>query len=343
MQAIHNMCCFGPPHWKEQCWAGFLPGLETFEKKVLLRVPLFTKAATQAAASYPPQLCVDFADFWLDAMTRRDAKFKCARLKRVHGSAWIESASIKRICVSAAQVKERRQGSRKRAPLWWLAAAKSDFVPGSRLGIISAPFMGLHRHSAQRRQGCVWTHPFLWASRFQGPPLELVEKVRRAIRKEFALEPVVMPKPSFGLPSNVRVDILCGVMRVAGDPDANTLQDWLVQGAPLRMDRRMETTGVFPPADKPDKEDHSPTPDVSEQLTVGWEHYRSVPENPVDAHKEYERYRAAQIAVDIDKDTLECLFPKGHVNKSGLIIKESLVPIFSSVSSSNVTSLSTSS
>ena len=92
---------------------------------------------------------------------------------------------------------------------------------------------------------------------FQGPPLELVEKVRRAIQKEFTQEPVVMPKPSFGLPSNVRVDILCGVMRVAGDPDANTLQDWLVQGAPLGMDRRTETTGVFPPADKPDKDDHS--------------------------------------------------------------------------------------
>ena len=81
-------------------------------------------------------------------------------------------------------------------------------------------------------------------------------------------------------------------------------------------------TGVFPPADKSDKEDHSPTPGVSEQLTVGWEHYRSVLENPVDAHREFERYRAAQIAVDIDKDTLERLFPKGDVNKLGLVIKE---------------------
>ena len=116
-----------------------------------------------------------------------------------------------------------------------------------------------------------------------------------------------MPKPSFGLPSDVRVDILCGVMRVAGDPDANTLPDWLVQGAPLGMDRRIETTGVFPPADKPDKEYHSPTPDVSEQLPVGWRHYRSVLENS------FERYRAAQIVVDVDKNTLERLFPKGHV------------------------------
>ena len=119
-----------------------------------------------------------------------------------------------------------------------------------------------------------------------------------------------MPKLSFGLPSDVRVDILCGVMRVAGDPDANTLQDWLVHCAPLGMDRWMESTGVFPPADKPDKEDHSPTPDVSEQLTVGWVHYRSVLENPVDAHREFERYRAAQIAVDIDETRSSVSFRK---------------------------------
>ena len=126
-----------------------------------------------------------------------------------------------------------------------------------------------------------------------------------------------MPKPSFGLSSSVRADIPCGVMRAAGDPDANTLQDWLVQGAPLGMDRRVETTGVFPPADKPDEEDHSPTRDASEQLIVWWWHYRSVLENPEDAHKEFEWCRAAQIAVDIDKDTLERLFPKGHVSKFG--------------------------
>ena len=41
-----------------------------------------------------------------------------------------------------------------------------------------------------------------------------------------------------------------------------------MQGAPLGMDRRMETTGVFPPADKPDKEDHSRTPDV--RATHSW-------------------------------------------------------------------------
>ena len=40
------------------------------------------------------------------------------------------------------------------------------------------------------------------------------------------MEPVATIKPPFGLPSTVRADILCGVMRVANDPDADTIQDW---------------------------------------------------------------------------------------------------------------------
>ena len=54
------------------------------------------------------------------------------------------------------------------------------------------------------------------------------------------------------------------------------------------------------------------------QLTEWWGHYRSVLKNPEDAHKEFERYRAAQIAVDVDNTTLERLLPKGHVNNLGL-------------------------
>ena len=75
LRAVHNICCFGPPHWKEQCWAGFLPGLVCTREMVLLQGvaarfsrPLATKAATQAAATYPPQLCEECAKLWLDAI-----------------------------------------------------------------------------------------------------------------------------------------------------------------------------------------------------------------------------------------------------------------------------------
>ena len=172
---------------------------------------------------------------------------------------------------------------------------------------------------------------------FQGPQAELVEKVQRAIQKEFALGPVLKPRPSFGLPSSVRADILCGVMRAAGDPDANT----------SRMAGARRTAGhgqkdrnhwCFPACGQARQRRPFANPrcvnrnipasgqarqDVSEQLTWEWGHYRSVLENPKDAHKEFERCRAARIAVDVDKATLERPFPKGHVNKLGLIVKES--------------------
>ena len=145
VRAIHNICCFGPPHWKEQCWVGFLPSLEAFEKRCCCKIPhvaLSSRATTRAAASYPPQLCEEYANLWLGAMTNRDVKLN----------------------VLDSSASKGQHGSK---------VLQSDF---------------------------------------QGPPLELVEKVRRAIQKEFTLEPVLMPKPSFGLPSNVRADILCGVI-----------------------------------------------------------------------------------------------------------------------------------
>ena len=249
-------------------------------------------------------------------------RVKRTQLKRIRGSARVKSAPIERICVSAAEVKETRQRSRKRAPRWWLAAAKPDLVFGARLGDNWTPALGLHRRVAQRRHGCVWTHPFARADRFPGSSSRAGREGSKS-DSERVRPGTSRNAQAIGLPSTVLADILCGVMRAARDPDASTLQDWLVQGAPLGMDGRIGTTGVFPPADKPDKEDYSPTPDVSEQLTLEWEHHRSVLENPEDAHKEFERYRAPQIAVDVDKATLERLFPKGHVNKLGLIVKES--------------------
>ena len=169
------------------------------------------------------------------------------------------------LCVSSPSQREKTRkqkmsstlvacGGQARLCTWCQAGSQLDAVFGTASTRRSA--------TTQMRPDSLGLHG---QADFQGPPMELVEKVRRAIQEEFTQEPVVMPKPSYGLPSNVRADTLCGVIRAAGDPDANTLRDWLVQGAPLGMDRRIETTAVFPPADKPDKEDHSPTPDVSEQ------------------------------------------------------------------------------
>ena len=235
VQAVHNICCFGPPRWKEQRWVGFLPGLEKFVKRCCCKVPhvpLFSKADTQAAASYPPQLCEAYAKLWLDAMTSRDAELNVLDSSASggqHGSRVKEAEN------------ELHVGGLQR-PGQTLYLVPGWETTGRRLwDCIDAALSGDTDASGPTR--------LYGQADFQGPPSELVEKVRRAIQKEFTLEPVATPRPSYGLPSTVRACILCGVVRAAGDPDTNTLQDWLVQGAPLGMDRRIGTTGVFPPAD----------------------------------------------------------------------------------------------
>ena len=282
-----------------------------------------TNTTSRSATSYPPQLCEEYATLWLNAMTNRNMPSTTRNgntsLGRVGSSVLQSNASVFQPAMSKKHVKEAENelhvGGLRR-PIQSLYMVPGWEATGRRLwDCIDASLCNDMNASLLTR--------LYGQADFQGPPLELVEKVQNAILKEFALEPVATIKPPFGLPSTVRADILCGVMRVANDPDADTIQDWLVHGAPLGMDRKIETTGVFPPADNPDREDDSPTPDVSEQLTVGGGHYKSVLENSEDAHKEFDRYRAAQIAVDIDKTTLERLFPKGHINKLGLIIKES--------------------
>jgi len=309
-KAIHNICRFGPPHWKEQCWAGFMPGLKSLDRRCICKVPhlpLHGKEATQAAASYPPQLCEEYAELWLDAVAAQN-----------HAPA--------KVLESDACVYQKQPSKKETKEMDNL-----KFVGGLRRPCRTLHLVPGWECLAVRLWSCVsrtidddadaaTLAQKYGQSDFAGPTPALVEKVQAALRQEFALEPVLVPRPEFGLPCAVRADILCGILRAAGDPDADVLQDWLVHGAPLGMDRVIETTGIFPPADHPEKEDNSPTPELLSQ--DGLEHYKSVRENPDDAHREFERYKAAQIAVDIPPNVLTDKFPRGHINKLGLIIKD---------------------
>ena len=211
VRAVHNICCSGPPHWKEQCWAGFLPGVEALERRCCCKVPhvpLTTKAATQAAAAYPPQLCEEYAELWLDAMTSRDAELN------VPSSSASRGQQEQRVLRSNASVCQQPKSKREDKE------AENELHVG-----------GLRRPSQTLylMPGLETTSRLLWdcidaalsddtdasgltrlhgQADFQGPPAELVEKVQRAIQKEFALGPVLTPRPSFGLPSSVRVNIL---------------------------------------------------------------------------------------------------------------------------------------
>ena len=129
-------------------------------------------------------------------MPRR--KVTCTRLKRIQGLARIKSAPIERICV-CQQPKSKREDKEAenelhvgglRRPSQTLYLVPGWESTGRRLwDCIDAALSNDTDASGLTR--------LYGQADFQGPLLELVKKVRRAIQKEFTLEQVVVPKPSF--------------------------------------------------------------------------------------------------------------------------------------------------
>ena len=162
------------------------PGLETFEKRCSCKVPHvppFAKAATRAVASYPPQLCVEKADLWLDSMTSRDAKFNVldsSAYKGQHGSKVLRSNAS--VCLQPKSKREDKE------------AENEPHVGGLRRPSQTSYLVPGWASTGRRIWDCIDTAlgnntdasgltRLYGQADFQGPPPELAEKVRRAIRK----------------------------------------------------------------------------------------------------------------------------------------------------------------
>ena len=68
--AIFNTCCYGPPHWKLQRFAGVLPGLSSLSSEcacVEPHLPLNSPEEILASGWYPPALCESYAKVWVAA------------------------------------------------------------------------------------------------------------------------------------------------------------------------------------------------------------------------------------------------------------------------------------
>ena len=201
--ATHNICCFGPPHFLEQRWVGFLPGLETLEKKCCCRVPHvpLTNTTSRSATSYPPQLCEEYATLWLNAVTNRNMRATTRNgntsLGRVGSSVLQSNASVFQPAMSKKRVKEAENGLHVgglRRPIQSLYMVPGWEATGRRLwDCIDASLCNDMNASLLTR--------LYGQADFQGPPLELVEKVQNVILKEFALEPVATIKPPSGCPA----------------------------------------------------------------------------------------------------------------------------------------------
>ena len=111
-------------------------------RKEVCKVPhvlLSAKAATRAAASYPPQLCEDYANLWFGAMTSRDAKSNvldsCAS-KSQHGSKVLQSNAS--LCLQPKSKREDKEAENE-LHVGGLRRPQPDFVLGSRLGVNWTP------------------------------------------------------------------------------------------------------------------------------------------------------------------------------------------------------------
>ena len=209
---------FWPPHWMEQCWIGFLPGLETLEKKCCCKVPhvpLLTKTAIRSATSYPPQLCEEYATLWLNAMTNRNVSSTTRNMSTLmgrDGSSVLQSnASVFQPAMSKKHVKE----------------AENEFhVGGLRLPIQSLYMVPGWEATGRRLWDCIDaalcndTDASMLTRLYGQADFQSTFGVGRESSKR-NLKGV---RP--GTSRNDEADILFGVMRVANDPDADTIQDW---------------------------------------------------------------------------------------------------------------------
>jgi hypothetical protein len=156
---------------------------------------------------------------------------------------------------------------------------------------------------------------------YHGPSHLLTERLCSDLSKEFHFTEVTKRTPLFGEPSAVNATVFTGLLEAAGDPDAFVLRDWLVNGAPLGIDREIEYTGIFPRNDSSKGQDLGDAPDLEMQWHDGFSHYPSVKANHSDASREFDRYLQKKFAVRITPSVAKKAFPKCHVNKLGLIIK----------------------
>ena len=166
--AIHNICCFGPPHWMVD---RFSSKSRDIREKVLLQSPTcaIVDHNSHSIRSFVPATALrGIRHVMAERHDKPQRAFNHTPHEHIYGSRWVEYASIKRVSVSASHVQETRQRSGKRVSRWWFTSADPILVHGTWLGGDWTQALGLHRRSALQRHRCVHAHQFVWSSRFPG-------------------------------------------------------------------------------------------------------------------------------------------------------------------------------
>ena len=111
-----------------------------------------------------------------------------------------------------------------------------------------------------------------------------------------------------------------GWQRKSGDPE-KWVPYWLEVGAPLGIERNIQTAGIFPVLEA-EEERHQGEWDSDELLDKGeMKNYKSVEEDREQAEIELERYMARKFCLAIPRAEAQEKYQGGTVSKMGLILK----------------------
>ena len=111
-------------------------------------------------------------------------------------------------------------------------------------------------------------------------------------------------------------------MRRAGDPEGQVV-DWLKHGAPLGIEKKIETSNIFPPVEE--GEEGQSKHDIENDVALerrGFRNYLSVEENKKDAQIEIDRYKANGYVTEMDKEEGLKRYKGGTVSRLGLVLKQ---------------------
>jgi len=126
--------------------------------------------------------------------------------------------------------------------------------------------------------------------------------------------------------SPLQAEIIKAWIEKGNDPD-KYVPEWIEHGAPLGIERPIETAGIFPPNDDAannlDYHGSAELEDASAQMERGeLLNYLSVQDNVEEAKVELDRYRQAGYMVDVPKAIVQHEMGHGTISRLGLIIKE---------------------
>ena len=120
--------------------------------------------------------------------------------------------------------------------------------------------------------------------------------------------------------STLDAELLEGWIKASADPDI-VLPQWVREGVPLGIEKRIPCMGVFPPSDEAGPALASEDA-VSAIIRGDLLNYTSVEDNKTLAHEELTRYKENKYLHTLSASEAEEMFPRRTVSKLGLILKQ---------------------